>query len=132
MISINHTSLNRLSYQAHDARGVNDPASVAGRVRRLGHELGASILTPKKDAAAIDTHNLIPRLFRHLVHHTMMLGTPYASVIDHTRLLAHSIEPASNLKHEPHRLRALELLTRPTCLQLSPPPELGPPLLHLS
>ena len=56
-------------------------------MRRLIHELGASILASKKDAAAVDAHDIIPCLFGHLVYHSMMLCASYASVIDHTELM---------------------------------------------
>ena len=53
----------------------------------LVHKLGASILASKKDAAAVDTHDTVPRLFRHLVHHAVVLGASYAGVVDHTKSL---------------------------------------------
>ena len=60
-------------------------------MRRLIHELGASILASKKDATAVDSHDIVPRLFHHLVDHAVMLGAPYAGVIDHTIFLKASI-----------------------------------------
>ena len=56
-------------------------------MRRLTHKLGASILASKKDAAAVDVHDIIPCLFRHLVYHSVMLCASYAGVVDHTDLL---------------------------------------------
>lgn len=56
-------------------------------MRCLIHELGASVLASKKDATAVDSHDIVPRLFRHFVHHAVMLGASYAGVIDHTIFL---------------------------------------------
>ena len=56
---------------------------MAARVRRLVHELGAGVLASKEDAAAVDCHDGIPRIFRHLVYHSMVLGTAYTGIIDH-------------------------------------------------
>ena len=81
----NCTSVDRLSHQPHDARGVDDPASVAARMRCLVHKLGASVLASEKDAAAVDTHDTVPRLFRHLVHHAVVLGASYTGIVDYAR-----------------------------------------------
>ena len=53
-------------------------------MRRLVHELGASILAPKKDATAIGSHDAVPSFFGHLVHHAVVLGASYSGVVDHT------------------------------------------------
>lgn len=58
---------------------------MAARMKRLFHELGASIFASKKDPAAVDTHNSIPSLFRHLVHHSVILGASYTGIFDHTK-----------------------------------------------
>ena len=48
---------------------------MAARMRRLVHELGARVLAPKEDAAAVDYHDSIPRIFRHTVYNTHDLLT---------------------------------------------------------
>ena len=57
---------------------------MAARVRQLTQELGARILAPEEDAAAIDSHDGIPRFFRHLVYHPVILGTAYTGIVDHS------------------------------------------------
>ena len=59
----------------------------------LLHKLGASIFASKKDAAAVDTHDVVPRLFCHLVHYAVILGASYTGVVDHAISLEDSDEP---------------------------------------
>ena len=67
-------------------------------MRCLIQELGASILASKKHATAVDSHDIVPRLFCHLVHHAVMLGTSYAGVIDHTIFLTASVSRPQTLE----------------------------------
>lgn len=60
-------------------------------MRRLVHELGASILAPKKDATAVGSHNTVPCFFSHLVHHAVVLSASYSGVVDHTMSFKSSI-----------------------------------------
>jgi len=50
---------------------------------RLTHELGTSVLASQEDTAAVGRHDMIPGPLRHLVHHAMVFGAPYTSIVDH-------------------------------------------------
>lgn len=71
-----------LSYQAHDARGVDDPSSVTTLMRILVHELPAGVLASEEDATGIDTHDIVPGFIRELVDHAVVLGAANTGVID--------------------------------------------------
>ena len=50
----------------------------------LGQELCASVLAAKEDATTVNIHDIVPGLFRHLVHHAVMLSAAYTGIVDHS------------------------------------------------
>lgn len=55
-------------------------------MRLLFHELSTSEFAAEENAPTVDAHHCVPCLFGHFVHHTMVFGASYSSIVDHSEL----------------------------------------------
>lgn len=105
---------------------------MATRMGRLLHELGTSVLASKKDASAVNTHHIVPCLFRHLVDKAVMLGATYASIVDHTICLKNPLSHLSVPETSHAAFKNSTTLTHPISLLPSRPLGPKPPPLYQS
>lgn len=101
-------------------------------MRRLLHEVGTSVLASKKDASAVNTHHIVPCIFRHLVHDAVMLGATYTSIVDHTICLKDPLSHLPVLEASHAAFTTSIALTHPISLLPSRPLGLKPPSLYQS